>query len=117
MQAERRDHAEVLAGLRGRDRRGALDVLDAELVEQLRDGDLVRRREVRVRELLPLTERGIDDRESLDRHAVPPSSGIEKARRRAVGTSLRRPIRGPPPATVQARIAPSVAPARPLPTP
>src|SRR5258708_24401305 len=78
MQPERRDRAQVLAGLRGGDRRGAFDVLDAELVEQLRDGDLVRRREVRVRELLPLAERGIDDRESLDRHAVPPSLGKEK---------------------------------------
>jgi len=73
MEAQRRDHPQVFAGLRGRDRRGQLDVLDPEFVQELRDGDLVGRREVGVRELLALAERGVDDRESLDRHAVPPS--------------------------------------------
>src|SRR5205814_276572 len=84
---------------------------------ELRDGDLLRRREVRVRELLPLAERGVDDRESLDRHAVPPSLGIkkEKGRSRDVRTSLRRTYRSPAAVSAPRRSALSVATARVLP--
>jgi len=57
VERERRDRAAVFERLGRRDRRGELDVLHAELVEQLRDGDLVRGCEVRVRELLALAER------------------------------------------------------------
>src|SRR2546425_5415609 len=69
LQRKGRDGPAVLERLGRGDRRRELAVLDAELIEQLRDGDLLRRREMRVRELLPLAERGVDDREALDRHA------------------------------------------------
>src|SRR6267143_1484720 len=68
LRAERQggDRPAVLEGLRGRHRGGQLDVFDPERVEQPRDGDLVRRCEMRVGELLPLAESRVDDREALD---------------------------------------------------
>src|SRR5438477_89134 len=65
---KRGDRPAILERLGRRHGRGELDVFDPEGVEQLGDGYLVCRCEVRVRELLPLAERRVDDRESLDRH-------------------------------------------------
>ena len=71
---ERGDRPQVLERLRRRDRRRELDVLDPERVQRLGDLDLLFGGEVRVRELLALAERRVDDREALDRHRRPPSS-------------------------------------------
>ena len=84
------DDLQVLAGLRGRDGRRELDVLDAEFVEHLGDLYLLGGREMRVGELLALAERRVDDREALDRHRhvhfparrSAPSGFIKEARQR-----------------------------------
>ena len=73
LQRERGDGAAVLERLWRSDRRGQLDVLDPELVEELGHRDLLGGREVRVRELLALAEGRVDDRKTLDRHGYPPT--------------------------------------------
>src|SRR5437867_6816358 len=73
---QRGNRAAILERLGRSDRRGELDVLDSERIQELRDGDLIRRREMSVRELLALTERGVDDREALERHADLPYDAV-----------------------------------------
>src|SRR5213078_62869 len=74
LQREGGDGAAVLERLWRSDRRGQLDVLDPELVEELGHRDLLGGREVRVRELLALAEGRVDDRKTLDRHGYPPTT-------------------------------------------
>jgi len=49
---------------------GQLEVFDAELIEHLRDRDLLRRGEVRRGELLAFPKRRLDDVERLNGHGT-----------------------------------------------
>ena len=69
LQAQVGDGLAVAPAARARRRRGHLEVLDAELVEHLRDGHLLLGGEEGVGELLALAQGGFDDRVLVEAHA------------------------------------------------
>ncbi len=67
---QRGDRPQVGLGLRRGAGRGQLEVFDPELIEHLRDRDLLRRREVGRGELLAFPQRRLDDVERLNGHGT-----------------------------------------------